>query len=167
MNSHRHLFTTLTYTPSAELDARIYSIFRQEVAAVAAAEGFAPSVVIQPFHVNAIRAARARGGSALGLESPDGGPLTIALLTFGWSSAADDAAMYDFAERFRARSETAATEMGLLNRFLYINYCKEDQDPFGGYGEENRQRLRSIQAKVDPEGIFTSSGLNRGYFKLR
>ncbi|KAF4541573.1 Fad binding domain-containing protein [Lasiodiplodia theobromae] len=163
----RHLFTTLTYTPSAELDARIYSIFREEVAAVAAAEGFAPSVVIQPLHANAIRAARAHGGSAIGLESPDGGPLTIALLTFGWSSAANDAAMYAFAESFRARSETAAREMGLLNRFLYINYCKEDQDPFGGYGEENKQRLQSIQAKVDPEGIFTSSGLNRGYFKLR
>ncbi|EKG14375.1 hypothetical protein MPH_08466 [Macrophomina phaseolina MS6] len=163
----RHLFTTLTYTPSAELDKLIHAIFAEEVATVKSTPGFSPSVVIQPIHQNAIAIAKERGGNALGLESANGGPLTLALLTFGWMNAADDEAMYAFAEAWRCRSEEVAREMGLWNRYLYINYCKEDQDPFGGYGEKNKERLRRIQRKVDPEGIFTREGLNRGNFKLQ
>ncbi|CEJ81971.1 hypothetical protein VHEMI02067 [[Torrubiella] hemipterigena] len=75
--------------------------------------------------------------------------------------------MYQFVERWRSRCESKANELNLWNRYLYINYCKEDQDPFAGYGEENKLRLKAIQEKVDPLGLFTKDGLNRGYFKLR
>lgn len=74
--------------------------------------------------------------------------------------------MYQFAENWRARSANTADEMGLLNRFLYINYCKEDQDPFAGYGENNQERLRRIRRENDAGGVFRADGLNRGYFKL-
>lgn len=111
-------------------------------------------------------ASKERGGSALGLEAPNDVPLQVSLLTFGWSHAEDDAAMYKFAHRFRARSEASAKEMGLWNRYLYINYCMEDTDPFAGYGEENKLKLQRIQREVDKAGVFRADGLNRGNFKL-
>lgn len=128
--------------------------------------GFKPGIVIQPIPANAIAATKECGGNALEIESLDGGALTLVLLTFGWSDATDDDAMYGFAENFRARCEETAKSMGLWNRYLYINYSKEDQDPFGGHGENNRERLKRTQKEVSPKGVFTSEGLNRGYFKL-
>lgn len=125
-----------------------------------------PNVVSQPISAKAMSASKERGGSALGLESLSDVPLQVSLLTFGWSHAEDDTAMYKFARRFRARSEAAAKEAGLWNRYLYINYCMEDADPFGGYGEENKKKLQRIQREVDEAGIFRADGLNRGNFKL-
>ena len=166
MITKRRLYTTFTYSPSASLEKRVWEIFQSLVAKFSHVPGFSPGVVLQPIPKAVFRAAKERGGNALGLEPPGDGPLMLALLTFGWQNATDDQVMYSFAEAWRSRSVNAAKEMGLWNRYLYINYCKEDQDPFASYGEENASRLRKIQRKVDKEGIFTSSGLNRGYFKL-
>ncbi|GME65538.1 Fad binding domain-containing protein [Neofusicoccum parvum] len=163
---NRHLFTTLTYTPSAALDARILAIFDEELQSIKTATGFAPSVVTQPLHANAIKAMRLRGGNALGVESEADATLTVSLLTFGWKDAADDEAMYAFAGRWAERCRAAAGEMGLLNRYRYINYCKEDDDPFAGYEEAKAERLREVQKSVDPEGVFSAAGLCRGGFKL-
>lgn len=74
--------------------------------------------------------------------------------------------MYAFAGRWAERCRAAAGEMGLLNRYRYINYCKEDDDPFAGYEEAKAERLREVQKSVDPEGVFSAAGLCRGGFKL-
>lgn len=74
--------------------------------------------------------------------------------------------MSEFADRWVERSSKAATNMGILNRWRYINYSKENQDPFSGYGSANKLRLQQIQKSIDPRGVFTSKGLCRGSFKL-
>lgn len=74
--------------------------------------------------------------------------------------------MYAFAGRWVERSRAAAEEMGLLNRYRYINYCKEDDDPFAFYGEGMKEKLEEVQRAVDSEGVFSSKGLCRGFFKL-
>ena len=55
-------------------------------------------------------------------------------------------------------------EMGLYHRYIYQNYADGDQDAFAGYGEENRERLRGIHKRFDPEGVFWR--LQPGYFKV-
>ncbi len=57
-----------------------------------------------------------------------------------------------------------AKEMGLHHRYIYQNYANASQDVFGGYGDENRLKLKEIQMKYDPEGVF--SRLQPGYFKI-
>jgi hypothetical protein len=127
-----------------------------------------------------VRAAKERGGSALGIESE--GPLTgeplnpshteailthlVVLLTFGWSLASDDEVMNAFADRWLEQSKNAAKKLSLLHPWVYINYAKENQNPFTGYGEKNRKRLESVQRSVDPTGVFTSRGLVPGFFKI-
>jgi FAD/FMN-containing dehydrogenase len=54
--------------------------------------------------------------------------------------------------------------MGLHHRYIYQNYANVSQDVLAGYGEENRERLRRVQRKYDPEGMF--SRLQPGYFKV-
>ena len=58
----------------------------------------------------------------------------------------------------------AAKDLGVYHRYIYQNYANITQDVFAGYGEENRERLREIQKKYDPEGVF--SRLQPGYFKV-
>lgn len=90
----------------------------------------------------------------------------VALLTVLWENSADDNAMNTFVSRWVERATTFIHKSGKDHPWLYINYASKDQDPFSGYGEKNLQRLRDIQKMVDPTGVFTSTGLCRGYFKL-
>lgn len=175
------MFATVTYSPSRELDRKIQDIMLEEARSVRGTPGFFPNLVIQPLYEGGISAGKARGGSAAGIEAD--GPLTstfakkdesvpadnsilAVLLTVLWDNAADDRRMYSFGNRWTERATAASKEAGKHNRWLYINYASKEQDPFAGYGEENVERLRSIQQNVDPQGVFTSTGLCRGYFKL-
>lgn len=90
----------------------------------------------------------------------------MVLLTVGWGNSTDDQAVYDFAARFIKRAKEVTVQAGLDNRWMYINYANQIQDPFAGYGMENKKRLQEIQKAVDPDGVFTSTGLCRGYFKV-
>lgn len=66
------------------------------------------------------------------------------------------------------RVNATAQDLGVASRFKYMNYASAAQtnSVFAGYGDENVQRLKSIQKTVDPRGIFTSKGLWRGFVKL-
>jgi hypothetical protein len=81
-----------------------------------------------------------------------------------WSKAEDDNIMHQFGEKVLKRAVEEAKEMGLYRRYVYQNYAAASQDVFGGYGEENWQRLLEIQRRYDPEGVF--SRLQPGGFKL-
>lgn len=90
----------------------------------------------------------------------------VVLLTTGWRSASDDVKLNGFAEGFIKRAKAATEVAGKAQRWMYINYANQVQDPFGGYGEDSRQEMIKVQREVDPLGVFTSRGLCRGYFKL-
>lgn len=66
------------------------------------------------------------------------------------------------------RIAAAAQDLQVYHPYMYVNYAYAGQADkvFSGYGEENHQRLMEIQASVDPDGVFTSSGLWRGFMKL-
>lgn len=66
------------------------------------------------------------------------------------------------------RTRSAAYREGVAHPYLYLNYAAAGRsaEVFAGYGEAHADRLRTIQAAVDPEGIFTASGLWRGFMKL-
>lgn len=97
-----------------------------------------------------------------------GNPLTtpVVLLIARWDNASDDDSMMTFSNKWVEKATAATKKAGKHHPWLYINYANRDQDPYGGYGQENLQRLRRIQKSVDSEGVFTSKGLCRGYFKL-
>ncbi|UQC79449.1 FAD binding domain-containing protein [Colletotrichum lupini] len=160
----RRVYASITFRPSRVLHKQLIKIYSEEVVGVKTTPGLSSSLVVQALHKNAIDAMKVRGGNALGVESD--GPLMIALLTLGWSSSGDDAAMYAYADRIINRGKAEAESMDLLHPWLYINYANHNQDPFTGYGEKNKKRLQEIQKSIDPRGIFTSQGLVRGSFKL-
>lgn len=66
--------------------------------------------------------------------------------------------------RLLQRSIELAKETDLYHPYIYQNYAEISQDVFAGYGKGNRERLRGIQSKYDPAGVF--SRLQPGYFKV-
>lgn len=81
-----------------------------------------------------------------------------------WNNAADDDAVNAAVNRFFDKTVALAKEKGLLHPWIYPNYANKGQDVYAGFGEENRKKLKKIQKKYDPEGIFDK--LQPGYFKV-
>ncbi|BCR83307.1 uncharacterized protein ACHE_10709S [Aspergillus chevalieri] len=160
----RNLFATVSYYPSPDIDRQIQDIMIEELQSVKKTPGFLPNLVIQPLYEASIRISKERGGSAAGLDAD--GPLTVVLLTTLWNNASDDDAMNTFVNNWVEKSTAATKDAGKHHPWMYINYASKEQDPYAGYGEGNLQRLRRIQSSVDPDGVFTSKGLCRGFFKL-
>jgi FAD/FMN-containing dehydrogenase len=137
--------------------------------------------------VEAIKAMKQRGGNALGIDRDEplfcmldsmfqGLVLSVFLLTHfevilistAWSNSSNNADVDRMTAKTIERLNATANNLGVANRYKYINYASAAQADtvFSGYGNENLQRLQKIQKAVDPRGIFTSKGLWRGFVKL-
>jgi hypothetical protein len=77
-----------------------------------------------------------------------------------WNRAEDDEAVKASVARFSKMTMVLLEKEGLLHRWVYPNYASEVQDVFAGYGEENRGKMKKIQRKYDPDGVF--DGCSRG-----
>lgn len=78
-----------------------------------------------------------------------------------------DNAAYALANDFTADFQKAAKSLDVFHPFVYINYANKGQDVFASYGKDNHRRLVEVQQALDPHGVFTSSGLWTGFFKVR
>jgi hypothetical protein len=78
-----------------------------------------------------------------------------------------DNAAYALANDFIADFQKAAESLDSFHPFVYINYANKGQDVFASYGKDNHGRLIEVQQALDPKGVFTTSGLWTGFFKVR
>lgn len=162
----RNWMSSVTFAPSKEQERRMVQIFKEEIEILKVkAKTACPAMTFQPIQRASINAMNNHGGNAIGIESD--GPLTLLNVATSWTDSAEDNAAYEFRERLQRRFTESAAELGVLNKYVYMNYaCSEFDDVFAGYKAENVERLKEIQKTIDPEGIFTSNGLCTGYFKL-
>ncbi|CZT41666.1 related to 6-hydroxy-d-nicotine oxidase [Rhynchosporium secalis] len=154
---------TVTIKADPALLKAIVQIFTEEARTVIDVPGIAPFFAFQPLSINIIDKMSKSGGNTLGLSVADG-PLTILNNNWGWTNAADDTRVFDAVNRFVSRSFNLAKSMGMDNDFIYMNYASQDQDVYAGYGKANVDRLKAVQKKYDPQGVFKK--LQPGYFKL-
>lgn len=91
----------------------------------------------------------------LGLNPADG-PLILLLLSYNWSSRDDDKDVETAARKLIADIDKKTKEMGVWNRFKYLNYAAawQEQDVFEGYGEENLAFLRDVGERYDKVGLW-------------
>ncbi|KAI4595973.1 hypothetical protein KJ359_006265 [Pestalotiopsis sp. 9143b] len=162
----RHWFGTVSIRPSREMMSRAISIFEEEVQKIQTVAGLSPNFVSYTLHPNAISKMKIRGGNALGIDLDE--PLILILISTDWTSSDGDAAVESMTTTVLDRIAAAAQDLQVYHPYMYVNYAYAGQADrvFSGYGEENHQRLMEIQASVDPDGVFTSGGLWRGFMKL-
>ena len=175
----RQQWAAVTFKVSAKLLSKIVDIFLEEIQPILGVKDVIPSIVSQTINRDEIHLFGKNGGNCLGIKDGDGplirmcsrtisGPFansqTVFSVVFRWSRPEDDLVMSIAGSNIVDRAVVLAKEMDLHHRYIYQNYANISQDVFGGYGEDNRKKLKKIQKKYDPEGIF--SRLQPGYFKL-
>ncbi|PLB48629.1 hypothetical protein P170DRAFT_166315 [Aspergillus steynii IBT 23096] len=82
----------------------------------------------------------------------------------GWALAQDDIRVQRWSQKLAEKLHDANRRNGISTEFVYMGDAGEWQDPFAGFPSENVARMKSIQKRYDPQGIFTR--LNTGGFKL-
>ncbi|KAI8226798.1 FAD-dependent monooxygenase yanF [Colletotrichum sp. SAR 10_96] len=138
-------------------------LYFKEVMAVANISGIVPALTMQGITIPQLKKMRNNGGNALGLKVDDG-PLYIIQMAVMWADEKDSEAVYRFASNLLEKISNEAKQRGLYNDFVYMNYASQYQDVVSSYGKDNKDRLKSISAKYDPNGVFQK--LQPGYFKL-
>ncbi|KAH9210256.1 FAD binding domain protein [Leptodontidium sp. 2 PMI_412] len=165
LGQSRAIFASLTHYPSVSLGKQAIELLKEEMQLLGNSTGISSTLITYSIPTTAIKRMKSRGGNALGIDVE--GHLIINLLSVTWPSNAEDRAAHALVSRFMTNFKAAAEKLDVLHPFVYINYANKGDDVFAGYGETNKQRLIAIQKSVDPFGIFTSSGLWRGFFKVR
>ncbi|KAL2876528.1 hypothetical protein SGCOL_008337 [Colletotrichum sp. CLE4] len=152
---------TTSFILDADLLQVVFEIWNEEASALA-------SISIQQIQIQAITKSQLElmqrnGGNPHGLGGQPR-PLGFVNLWSRWQNAKDDDAIYRAQQRMEERINKVADEMGLASGYKYTNYASQFQDPFAGYGQDNKDRLRSISQKYDPTGMFQE--LSPGGFKV-
>ncbi|KAK1993448.1 FAD binding domain-containing protein [Colletotrichum falcatum] len=159
----RQVYAAVSTKADMEIVELARDIYFEEVPAVAGVPGIVPALVFHGITVPMLKHMQRTGGNALGLEAEDG-PFYIVQLPIMWSSREDDDAVYAFASRVLERVSAEAEARGLGSDYVYMNYASQYQDVVGGYGAENKGRLKSVAERYDPKEVFQR--LQPGYFKL-
>lgn len=159
----RETYWAAAFKNSGPLFSEINAIFRNEVANIADARNVIPACVQQPITDAVIEQFSKNGGNALGIVPADG-PLNLLNIAISWSDAADDERIMAAARNTVNKATAAAKAKGLDFRYLYQNYAAAEQDVFGSYGAENKQKLLNISRKYDPKRVLQL--LQPGYFKI-
>lgn len=60
--------------------------------------------------------------------------------------------------------EELTQDEGVYHPYKYLNFAAWFQDPLGGYGKEQKKKLREVARKYDPSGMFQQQV--SGGFKL-
>ncbi|KAL0768481.1 hypothetical protein CaCOL14_009457 [Colletotrichum acutatum] len=152
---------TTSFILDADLLQVVFEIWNQEASALA-------SISIQQIQIQAITKSQFElmqrsGGNPHGLGEQSQ-PLGFVNLWARWENRKDDDAIYRAQKRTEERINKVADEMGLASGYKYTNYASQFQEPFAGYGQANKERLRSIAEKYDPSGVFQE--LSPGGFKV-
>ena len=126
-------------------------------------KGVNPALIYQAVTEPMLKNMSKYGGNALGL-APAKGPVHLLHISCWWADASDDETIYRFVNNFWNTVTSKAKDMGIYNRWIYMNYASQFQDVIASYGDQNKGRLQSIAAKYDPKGIYQT--LQPGYFKL-
>ena len=110
--------------------------------------GFTTTLNPQPISEAWLRASKASGGNALGLDPDVDGPLVLIGLSSFWLHEADDKAVFDFHVVAIEAITEATKEAGLWHPFVYLNDGHPSQKPFETYGRgTSLPRLQAVSKK--------------------
>ncbi|RMZ06345.1 hypothetical protein D0864_02263 [Hortaea werneckii] len=149
----RRMFVTSTYSNSAEMLKQIFLMANETVRQMEDVSGLLFILSSQPEPTIIQKASAEAGGNSLGLTVEDG-PLFNFQWTLTWDDAEDDERVEQQVRDAYDQAERKAKELGVQQKFIYLNYAAQWQDPISGYGEEVVKRLQHVSRKYDPTGVF-------------
>jgi hypothetical protein len=147
------LTATLTIEPTVEALTVVVNAWNDSIASVEDVRDLVWSLVLDP--LPPVLYTRHAETNALGLNKRKNKALTILMISATWTNKDDDGLVEDAMKTLVKNMTEATLRLGALDRYRYLNYAAPWQNAIGSYGRENVKKLRRIQAKYDPEDIFT------------
>ncbi|EPS27469.1 hypothetical protein PDE_02412 [Penicillium oxalicum 114-2] len=162
-DGHRGTYWTATYKLDREFAEIVAKTFMEETSHLGNMEGLEARCIMQVITTNMFPHMEKNGGNPLGISTRKH-PLMLLNPVFRWNNRVDDMRIMQAATNFVNRLNARATELGLEEPYLYMNYASQFQDVLHSYGPANLKRLQIVAEKYDPQGVFRT--LKPGYFKL-
>lgn len=159
----REVYWPISVQLNVEFVDWVFKHWYSVVSQVDDVKGANPTLIHQAVTVPMLNNMTKYGGNTLGLDASKG-PVHLLQIAFWWEDPSDDDTVYKFVNSFWDSVIAKAKDMGIYNRWVYMNYASKFQDVIAGYGEENKARLQRVAANYDPKGVYQT--LQPGYFKL-
>lgn len=145
------LFYTGTYGVSASLLEQVFGIANETVYDFDVEPWVLWDMAFEPLPTKFL--AHSAGNDSLG-TSPEDGNGVILLLSALWPDSASNEVVHAKATELMSKVNGAASDMGLLKRFVYTNYADWSQHPLESYGEDEVRFMQRTATKYDPRGVF-------------
>lgn len=149
----RKLYVTNTFKNDISFLNSVYALFKTATARLPDVPGLALTLTIQPIPPAITSKSAPLGGNSLGLN-PSEGAFALCLISGTWDSPEIDAVIESTAKGLNSQIIAAAKSNGVFNKWVYVNYAAEFQDPIGGYGPANQAKLRVVSRRYDPQPLF-------------
>jgi len=160
----RALLATMTFSNSASFMETFFQMANTTALLLAAhVPDMSFTLSYQPWPQTITSHGPANGGNALGIDALDR-DLTNIDLNMYWNRAENDDLIYTEIQKLLERGERKAKDVGVWNKYLYLNYADKWQKPIRGYGENNVRMLKEVSRKYDPKQTFQKAAI--GGFKL-
>jgi hypothetical protein len=150
------IYANTVFSPSASILTDVYGLWNLTIDSVKDVDGIQHFVILQ-------RVPAAMQGNSLGISASDG-PLVLCLLAITWNRPGDDEFINNVAKTLLIDIERTTKAGGLFNRWKYLNYAANFQDPIISYGEASKANLQDVSKRYDPTRLF-QTGVPGG-FKL-
>ncbi|KAJ6601612.1 hypothetical protein B0H10DRAFT_1958381 [Mycena sp. CBHHK59/15] len=125
--------------------------------------GLTWAATFQPINAGLVAVGSRHSGNPTGLSAEDGDLILYLGLVF-WNDAEDDGVLKSKVQEHLTWACQTASQRGLLNRFIYLNYALGTQDVMDSVGNENLERMKRIKMRYDPQNLFGKYWV--GGFKL-
>ncbi|KAJ7264789.1 hypothetical protein C8J57DRAFT_1470366 [Mycena rebaudengoi] len=153
---------TMTFRANTQLALDISEKGREVFAPFTGRPGFSYNIGYQSLAAPMLDASHAKN-SPQGLSGTDGDLFLLNIFAY-WNEEADDAGLDVAIREMIDYSNSEAEARGLWNPWIYLNYAFPGEAVYEGYGADNLARLKQIQHKYDPQGVFAK--LWSGGFKI-
>ncbi|KAF1980793.1 FAD-binding domain-containing protein, partial [Aulographum hederae CBS 113979] len=163
--NRRNSFATFTYRPveSLQFEHDLVNFFEEAVAELEHIPGVFVTFVFQPLVKDSMRAENSMG------FLPGEKSLIVFEWFVVWDNESDDETIFRVEKDIVTRASELAKSMGQYHPLKYINYAElwQKEDVWAGLEYAGKlDKLRDVQRKYDPHGVFIENGLSTGYFKL-
>ncbi|CAO2654998.1 Nn.00g117310.m01.CDS01 [Neocucurbitaria sp. VM-36] len=162
----RTIWATTSFSISPTIVHRIHALWKDLVPEVAKQYAYAKPIAELTFQALPSPPRNGTSPNSLGFtanETPEK-DLIFLQIVFTFTDAAASEGFEEALKDFLKLIEGVAKEEGVLHRYKYLNFAASFQDPFDSYGEEQKETLREVAKKYDPEGVFQTQVA--GGFKL-
>lgn len=156
-----NLFRTTTFVATEAVLKAVFKYWQEGLSRLAGVAGLSFAMLMQP--LPPVFYQRHATTNALGLQNRTE-DLMIALIWPTWDDPADTQLVTKQTDDLIYKIEKETKRLNAFDSFKYLNYAAQDQNPLATYGPESVNRLKKIQRKYDPRGVFTKNV--PGGFKL-